>query len=127
MSWARRLCGLLTSFAAAQVIVAQAGAAPPAEALADPTRPPYGGRGVGAEQAPVAGPELQSVLISPTRKVAVINGQTVPLGGKFRDATLTRITQSGVELHNAGRVEVLRLFPQVEKKSLRGAAPPGKN
>ena len=125
MSRARRFCGLLTSFAAAQAIVAQAGAAPPAEGLADPTRPPYSGRGVGA--APVAGPELQSVLISPTRKVAVINGQTVPLGGKFRDATLTRITESGVELQSGSRVEVLRLFPQAEKKSLRGATPPGKN
>jgi len=127
MSWARRLCGLLTSFAAAQAIVAEAGAAPPAEALADPTRPPYSGRGVGAEQAPVAGPELQSVLISPTRKVAVINGQTVPLGGKFRDATLTSITQSGVELHKGGRVEVLRLFPQVKKKPPRGGTPPETN
>jgi MSHA biogenesis protein MshK len=125
MSWARRFCSLLTGLAAAQAIAAEAGAVPPAERLVDPTRPPYGG--VGASRASAAGPELQSVLISPTRRLAVIDGQTVPLGGKFRDATLTRITESGVELHNGSRVEVLRLFPQVEKKPLRGGTPPEKN
>jgi len=119
MNWARLFCGLLTSFAVAQAIAA--------EGLADPTRPPYGGLGVGADRAPVAAPELQSVLISPTRSLAVINGQTVPLGGKFRDATLTRITASGVELHNGSRVEVLRLFPRVEKKPLPGGTAPGMN
>jgi len=126
MSWMRMFCGLLTSFAAAQAFAAEAGTAP-TQGLADPTRPPYSGLGVGADQAPVAGPELQSVLISPTRRLAVINGQTVPLGGKFRDATLTRITESGVELHNGSWVEVLRLFPRVEKKPLRGGTPPGMN
>jgi MSHA biogenesis protein MshK len=67
------------------------------------------------------------VLISATRNVAVINGQTVPLGGKFRDATLTRITETGVELRNGSRVEVLRLFPQVQKKSLPGDEPRRRN
>ena len=127
MSWARRFCSLLTGFAAAQAIVAQAAAAPPQEALADPTRPPFSAPGLGADQAPAAGPELQSVLISPTRKVAVIDGQTVPLGGRFRDATLTRITEAGVELHNGSRIEVLKLYPQAVKKPLRGGSPAGKN
>jgi MSHA biogenesis protein MshK len=73
------------------------------------------------------GPDLQSVLISTTRNVAVINGQTVPLGGKFRDATLTRITESGVELRSGSQIKVLRLFPQVEKKSLPSDQPRRRN
>lgn len=110
---ARAFCFVLTGFAAAQ-----AGAAPPDGGLRDPTRPPFGAASPGGEEAP-AGPQLQSVLISPARKLAVIDGRTVPLGAKYRGATLTRITESGVELRNGGRVEVLKLFPRVEKKSRR--------
>src|SRR5579859_2155199 len=116
MRVARLICCLLTSLAATQATAAEAGAMPSVQDLADPTRPPNSGAGVAGDLAPVEGPQLQSVLISSTRNVAVINGQTVPLGGKFRDATLTRITESGVELRNGSRVERLRLFPQVEKK-----------
>jgi MSHA biogenesis protein MshK len=123
MRLARIFCGLVTGIAAAQAIAADAAA----QGFADPTRPPYGGPGTGVSEAPVTGPELQSVLISPTRNVAVINGQTVPLGGKFRDATLTRITASGVELRNGIRVEMLSLFPQVDKKSLQGGKPGRRN
>lgn len=119
MRMAHLLCCLVTSIAAAQANAAEPGAAPREKGLADPTRPPYGGSALAGSDAPAAGPELQSVLISSTRKVAVINGQTVPLGGKFRDATVTRITASGVELRNGSQVEMLRLFPQVEKKSLQ--------
>lgn len=112
---ARTLCCLLTGLAAAQA--GGADAAPPAGGLRDPTRPPFGAANAGGKAA--AGPQLQSVLISPARKVAVIDGRTVPLGAKFRGATLTRITESGVELRKAGRVEVLKLFPRVEKKPRR--------
>ena len=113
---ARTLCCLLTCLAAAQAGAADA--VPPGGGLRDPTRPPFGAAGAGGEEAP-AGPQLQSVLISPARRVAVIDGRTVPLGAKFRGATLTRITESGVELRSAGRVEVLKLFPKVEKKPRR--------
>ncbi len=123
MRLARLLCCLLTSLAATRVIAAEMDAASPTHGFADPTRPPYGGRAGAADESRVAGPELQSVLISTTRNVAVINGQTVPLGGKFRDATLIGITGSGVELRSGSRVEVLRLFPQVEKKSLPSDKP----
>ena len=111
----RTFCCLLAGFVAAQA--GAVAAAPPGGGLADPTRPPFGAA-AGGEAQP-AGPQLQSVLISPARKVAVIDGRTVPLGGKFRGATLTRITESGVELRSAGRVEQLKLFPRVEKKPMR--------
>ena len=118
MRLARLCCFLMTSLAATQVIAAEAGTQSPAPAFADPTRPPYSSRAYAPDESPAKGPELQSVLLSTTRNIAVISGETVPLGGKFGDATLTRITETGVELRNGSQVEVLRLFPQVEKKSL---------
>lgn len=127
MRLARLCCCLLTSLAATHAIAAEADTASPAQGFADPTRPPSSARAVAADESPAAGPELQSVLISTSRKVAVINGQSVPLGGKFRDATLTRITETGVELRSASGVEVLRLFPQVEKKSLPSDQPRRRN
>ena len=117
MRLARTLCCLLTGFAAVQASAAVA--APPGGGLRDPTRPPFGAAKAGGEEGQPAGPQLQSVLISPARKMAVINGRAVPLGGKFRGATLTRITESGVELRRGNRVEVLKLFPRVEKKPRR--------
>jgi hypothetical protein len=112
-------CCLLTGLAATQAIGSEADPRPAAAGLSDPTRPPYIGSASAQGESPAAGPELQSVLMSDTRNVAVISGRTVPLGGKFGDATLTRITDTGVELRIGSRVEVLRLFPQIKK------SPPG--
>ena len=123
MRLARLYCCLLTSLAATQGLAAEADSGFAGQGFADPTRPPYSGAALGAEASPVTGPELQSVLISTTRNVAVINGQTVPLGGKFRDAPLTRITETGGELRNGSRIGVRRRFPQVEKKALQSDEP----
>lgn len=89
-----------------------------AETLSDPTRPPASlgvvEQGGGATVA--AGPVLQSVLISPGRRVAVISGQNVKLGEKFGDARVVRITESEVVLKNGKDTQTLRLFPDVEKR-----------
>ena len=127
MRLARLYCCVLASLAATQVIAAEANAGSSGRGFADPTRAPYSGSAVAADEPSLAGPVLQSVLISTTRNVAVINGQTVPLGGKFRDATLIRITATGVELRTGSQVEVLRLFPQVDKKSLPSDNPRRRN
>ncbi|MGH8737008.1 MAG: MSHA biogenesis protein MshK [Burkholderiales bacterium] len=127
MTLVQLLCGVLTGLAAAQAVAAEAHAGASLQGLADPTRPPYDAPAVEGDSAPAMGPELQSVLISPTRKTAVISGQTVPLGGKFQDATLIRITESGVELRNGGQVQVLRMFPRVEKKLLPTDRPRRRN
>jgi len=88
--------------------------------LADPTRPPNAVPESAAESAaPAAGPRLQSVLISPTRRVAVISGQAVAQGGKYGEATVASITESAVLLRYAGRSETLRLIPGVEKRDRR--------
>lgn len=87
------------------------------EALVDPTRPPV----VASEptaKAPTApaGPKLQSVLISPTRRVAVISGHTVMQGGKYGSAKVVEISESTVLLRYADRKETLYLLPGVAKR-----------
>jgi len=86
-------------------------------ALVDPTRPPAVATESGAKEAAApAGPRLQSVLISPTRRIAVISGSTVGLGEKFGGATVTAISESGVSLRYADRKETLQLIPGVIKR-----------
>jgi MSHA biogenesis protein MshK len=92
-----------------------------AETLPDPTLPPATLAPGGYGPPVTSGPVLQSVLVSPGRKVAVISGQTVGLGAKFGDATVVKITEGEVALRNGNNVQVLTLYPGMEKKS-SGAA-----
>ncbi len=103
----------LKLFAAAALLAAGAVHAQP---LADPTRPPAlpaaAGAGSAISAAP-AGPVLQSVLIARQpggRQVAVIDGQTVRLGGAFRGAVLVRMSDTDVELRRGASRQVLKLF-----------------
>jgi len=65
---------LTTCCAAAGLVLA---AMAQAENLPDPTKPPVGyAQGAAAGSGPV----LQSILISPTRRVAVISGKTLHVG-----------------------------------------------
>lgn len=89
--------------------------------LADPTRPPEVSA-AGAEPAFVEGPRLQSVLISASRRSAVISGTTVALGGRFGDARVESITESAVVLRYADRRETLQLLPSTGKRERRAAA-----
>jgi MSHA biogenesis protein MshK len=82
--------------------------------FADPTRPP---NMVDSGSAVLpAGPRLESVLIAPDRRVAVISGQQVRLGDKFGDGQVVRITASEVVIRGADAVETLKLFPEAEKR-----------
>ena len=83
--------------------------------FADPTRPP--------DYAPTdaapgvsGGSRLESVLIAPDRRVAVIGGQQVRLGEKFGDGRVVRITESEVVIRTADGTQTLKLFPEVEKR-----------
>lgn len=93
-----------------------------AQALSDPTKPP-------AELSAhpgAAAPEddgLQSIIISPTRRAAIINGQTVELGGKAGDVSLIEVNESGVVLQGAKGRQVLTLFPDV-KINRKALVPP---
>lgn len=87
------------------------------EVLVDPTRPPIAASEPSEkEKAAPAGPQLQSVLISPTRRVAVISGNTVVQGGKYGGATVVAISEGTVLLRYADRKETLHLLPGVVKR-----------
>ncbi len=89
-------------------------AAAAAQVLNDPTRPPAE-LGTAAE-AEGGGPVLQSVMISPTHKAAIISGEMVRLGEKFGDAVLVRVAENEVELRSGGDARVLKMYPGVEKR-----------
>jgi len=96
-----------------------------AQALADPMRPPAAAAeraAPEAQAAPGAG-RLQSVLISPARKLAVIDGRTVPLGGSVDGATLVAIRETEVVLQKGAERETLKLNPGVQWKPVPRLAP----
>jgi MSHA biogenesis protein MshK len=56
---------------------------------------------------------LQSVIISSQYRAAIINGETVSLGGKYGDSRLVEVRENSVVLQNAQGKRVLELFPKV--------------
>lgn len=92
-----------------------------AQSLSDPTRPP-GGLAESSVAVGSGGPVLQSVMLSPSRKVAVISGEMVALGGRYGSSKLVRLTETEAVLKNGADVTVLRLHPLVEKRAVGGAA-----
>lgn len=110
----------LTAFGKVLTSIAVLLACAPAQAqdLADPMRPPAA-LDIRREQSSgpqTGGPVLQSVLIGPTRKVAVISGQTVALGEKFGELHVVKITETEVVLRSGKEMQTLKLFPDVEKR-----------
>jgi MSHA biogenesis protein MshK len=91
-------------------------------ALADPTRPPTIMHSDAAGDAAQPSGRLQSILISATRKLAVIDGVTVPLGGKVDGATLVAIDETEVKLKRGELIETLKLYPNIERQSVEAAA-----
>lgn len=88
-----------------------------AEALRDPTRPPARlEAGTADDGAAASGPVLQSVLLSPQRRLAIISGQTLKVGDKFGEARLVKIGENEVVLRNGTSLQTLKLFPNVEKQ-----------
>jgi MSHA biogenesis protein MshK len=89
-----------------------------AQMMADPTRPP---RAVPVERTSeqTRAPVLQSVIITPERRAAIINGERVELGAVYGDARVARITETEVVLRSADRTEVLKLYPNVDKSVKR--------
>jgi len=92
-----------------------------ADALSDPTRPatysaPAGGGGAKAERA-YGGPVLQSTMVSPLRKRAVIDGKTVAVGDKVADAQIVDIRPYEVILRRGAQQTSLRLMPKLGKET----------
>jgi MSHA biogenesis protein MshK len=108
------------------LLVALAGAmgstAAQPQIMTDPTRPPIG---IFADvpDATAPGNQLQSVMISPTRRAAIINGVVVELGAKYGDAVLMRVAEDEVVLRSGSSQQVLKLHPGVEKLDVARAKP----
>ena len=86
-----------------------------AEELTDPTRPPPEIMAAPEEGAIEYQPSgLQSIIISSTRRVAIIDGETVALGGKHGDAKLIEVNEGNVVLQGAHGRQVMSLFPDVK-------------
>ena len=94
-----------------------------AEELSDPTRPPAiiaapVAVGAPADDQPAG---LQSIIISKSRRAAIIDGETVELGDKHGDNKLIEVNEGNVVLQGAQGRQVLTLFPDVKitKKEIK--------
>ena len=92
--------------------------------FADPFRPPRQMETPSADGAKApAMTRLESVLIAPDRRVAVINGQQYVEGERFGGGRVLRIAESEVVIRYPDREEKLTLFPDNGKRtsaSLKG-------
>jgi hypothetical protein len=93
-----------------------------AQGLSDPMRPPGLSAEPGKASAPASG--LQAVITSPGRKLALIDGNVVPLGAPVRDARLAGVSDSVAVLRKNGAQDVLLMHPNIEKKPARRAEAP---
>jgi MSHA biogenesis protein MshK len=112
--------GRLGAKRASPLALALAACSALAQPLADPMRPPQQasapapGGDKASSEAPAV-PQLHTILISGTRKLAVIDGATVPLGGRVGDAKVVRIAEAEVTLRRGEELQVLKLHAGVEK------------
>ena len=95
-----------------------------AQTLRDPTRPPAGLGPVqaGAVQAPSSGPVLQSIILSPTRRAAIISGHLIERGAYYGDLQLAEVAQDHVLLRGASGTQLLKLYPGTEKRETKAAS-----
>lgn len=77
----------------------------------DPMRPPAALDAAGAAAA--SGPRVESILIAPDRRIAVINGTQVTVGGRIATGQVVRITETEVVIRGAEGEQTLKLFPDV--------------
>lgn len=107
-----RRVGLIVVFVASIPVAAAV-----AETLPDPTRPmDFVGSTKRAVPAAPAAPVLQSTVVSPDRKVAVISGKRVRIGDTYNGAVVTDITPYEVRMNRGGRETSLRLHPKLTEK-----------
>lgn len=87
--------------------------------LVDPTRPFSAETGV-----PVSGGlVLQSTLVSPGRKLAIINGRTLGLGDKLGNAVVAEIRSNEVMLWDGQRKVHLLVVPPLKTQKDTAHAP----
>jgi len=117
----RHLTGSISKLLALGAALAVCAPLAAAQALRDPTRPPviFGRSGHGGIMSPSRNAEwvLQSVLLSPERRYAIINGEVLSLGGSVAGAELVAIREGEVTLRAGGALRTVRLFPDVDVHS----------
>ena len=91
-----------------------------AQALRDPTRPPGAGARGTSQKPESSGWHLQSVLISPERRYAIINGEVVAVGGAVSGAQLLAVAPEQVTLRTRAGVRVVQLYPDVLRPDAGG-------
>lgn len=114
------VAGVMTMRSAALLLLCTLPVAAWGQVLPDPTRPPVEiGAGPASSvqhAARAAAKGLLSVIISPSRCAAIIDGKTIRLGEKYGDAILVEIDARGVVLQGAQGRRSLALFPGVGVK-----------
>ncbi len=83
--------------------------------FADPTRPPSASEPGAAVRDD--GPRLESVLIAPDRRIAVINGQQVVVGTKAAGGVVEKISEGEVVIRGADGLQTLKLIPEMRQAS----------
>ncbi len=107
----------------AALICVVTGSTAVAQALRDPTRPPPAASArVAAGRIEQSGWVLQSVLISPERRYAIINGEVVALGGSIAGAELVAIAEERVTLRTQEGLRIVRLYPDVRRQGVADAS-----
>jgi MSHA biogenesis protein MshK len=101
----------LVTMLAASLLAAVAHAAP----FADPTQPPMVSDSTGTASG---GTRIESILIAPDRRVAVINGQQVTIGSRIGSGTVVRITETEVVVRGAEGEQTLKLFPELTRSAV---------
>ena len=109
------LTGCLAACAAAHAQAAE-------RILIDPMRPADMAEATPSGKRGASGAGVQVILTSPERKLALIDGKVVPLGGDARGGTLVGLSESGAVLHKDGRRDVLLMHPAIDKKPPSTAA-----
>ena len=102
----RHITGCVATLLALGAALAACAPLAAAQALRDPTRPPviFGRTGAGGNVSRTRDAEwvLQSVLLSPERRYAIINGEVLALGGSVAGAELVAIREGEVTLRAGG-------------------------
>ncbi|MEA3192432.1 MAG: biosis protein MshK [Betaproteobacteria bacterium] len=88
--------------------------------FADPTQPPTVRSAAEGSEVP-SGPRIESILIAPDRRLAVINGQQVTIGSRVGSAAVVRITETEVVLRGAEGEQTLKLFPEFAGRTAAAA------
>ena len=108
----------------AALVCALSAATGAAQTLRDPARPALMlGAKATADPVQASAWIVQSVLISPERRYAIINGEVVALGGSIAGAELVGVAEERVTLRTREGLRVFRLFPDVTRRGAADAGP----